>query len=167
MTITPFEKKIWLASPTMHGEEQRWVDEAIQTNWVSTVGENINEVERLVAFVILEQIRQSPVSAVSCATRSELATMNGDETVERPDASARIDNRDAVVIQHRKEHFPDKVLFVQIMVGLRIQHGIRLYLHFLEVFKDNLSGIEIFVIVAIPGRIYEQANRAMNFPLYL
>ena len=49
MTITPFEKKIWLASPTMHGEEQRWVDEAIQTNWVSTVGENINEVERLVA----------------------------------------------------------------------------------------------------------------------
>ncbi len=49
MTITPFEKKIWLASPTMHGREQYWVDEAIQTNWVSTVGENINEVERLVA----------------------------------------------------------------------------------------------------------------------
>ena len=49
MTIIPFEKKIWLASPTMHGEEQRWVDEAIRTNWVSTVGENINEVERLVA----------------------------------------------------------------------------------------------------------------------
>ena len=49
MTISPFKNKIWLASPTMHGEEQRWVDEAIQTNWVSTVGENINEVERLVA----------------------------------------------------------------------------------------------------------------------
>ena len=30
----------------MHGEEQKWVDDAIQTNWVSTVGENINEVER-------------------------------------------------------------------------------------------------------------------------
>ena len=27
--ITPFEKKIWLSSPTMHGEEQKWVDEAI------------------------------------------------------------------------------------------------------------------------------------------
>ena len=36
--IEPFEKKVWLASPTMHGDEQRWVDEAIQTNWVSTVG---------------------------------------------------------------------------------------------------------------------------------
>ena len=47
--IEPFEKKVWLASPTMHGDEQRWVDEAIQTNWVSTVGANINEVEKQVA----------------------------------------------------------------------------------------------------------------------
>ena len=41
--IVPFEKKVWLASPTMHGDEQHWVDDAIQTNWVSTVGANINE----------------------------------------------------------------------------------------------------------------------------
>ncbi len=47
--ITPFENKIWLSSPTMHGDEQKWVDEAIQTNWVSTVGANINEVERITA----------------------------------------------------------------------------------------------------------------------
>ena len=40
--IRPFEKKVWLSSPTMHGEEQKWVDEAIQTNWVSTNGENID-----------------------------------------------------------------------------------------------------------------------------
>ncbi len=33
----------------MHGDEQRWVDEAIQTNWVSTVGANINETEKLIA----------------------------------------------------------------------------------------------------------------------
>ncbi len=50
--IEPFEKKLWLASPTMHGEEQKWVDEAIRTNWVSTVGENINEVERLTAEMV-------------------------------------------------------------------------------------------------------------------
>lgn len=37
--IKPFKNKVWLSSPTMHGDEQRWVDEAIQTNWVSTVGE--------------------------------------------------------------------------------------------------------------------------------
>ena len=41
--------KIWLSSPTMHGDEQYWVDEAIRTNWVSTVGVNIDEVEKLVA----------------------------------------------------------------------------------------------------------------------
>ena len=44
-----FEKKVWLSSPTMHGEEIRYVQEAYDTNWMSTVGENINEVERLIA----------------------------------------------------------------------------------------------------------------------
>lgn len=47
--ICPFENKVWLSSPTMHGEEQKYVDEAICTNWVSTVGANINEVERMTA----------------------------------------------------------------------------------------------------------------------
>ena len=47
--IEPYEKKILLSSPTMHGDEQRWVDEAIRTNWVSTVGANINEIEKLMA----------------------------------------------------------------------------------------------------------------------
>lgn len=47
--IEPFKSKVWLSSPTMHGDEQKWVDEAIRTNWVSTVGENINEVERMIA----------------------------------------------------------------------------------------------------------------------
>ena len=42
-----FEKKIWLASPTMHGEELRYMTEAYETNWMSTVGANINEVERM------------------------------------------------------------------------------------------------------------------------
>ena len=47
--IEPFPKKLWLSSPTMHGDEQKWVDDAIQTNWVSTVGANINEVEAQIA----------------------------------------------------------------------------------------------------------------------
>ena len=50
--IQPFNNKVWLSSPTMHGDEQRWVDEAIQTNWVSTVGANINEVEKQVASIV-------------------------------------------------------------------------------------------------------------------
>jgi len=47
--IEPFASRLWLASPTMHGDEQKWVDDAIQTNWVSTVGANINEVEKQIA----------------------------------------------------------------------------------------------------------------------
>ena len=43
------EKKVWLSSPTMHGEEIKYVTEAYETNWMSTVGANINEVERIVA----------------------------------------------------------------------------------------------------------------------
>ena len=50
--IKPFDKKIWLSTPTMHGEEQKWVDDAITKNWVSTVGENINEVEKQIAEYI-------------------------------------------------------------------------------------------------------------------
>ena len=46
--IQPFESKVWLSSPTMHGDEQKWVNEAFETNWVSTVGENINEVEKMI-----------------------------------------------------------------------------------------------------------------------
>ena len=44
--IEPFSSRLWLSSPTMHGDEQRWVDDAIQTNWVSTVGKNIDEIEK-------------------------------------------------------------------------------------------------------------------------
>lgn len=47
MEFKKFENKIWLASPTMHGEELTYMKEAYDTNWMSTVGANINEVERL------------------------------------------------------------------------------------------------------------------------
>ena len=62
--IKPFEKKVWLSSPTMHGEEQKWVDDAITTNWVSTVGANINEVERISA----EKIGRKYAVALSAGT---------------------------------------------------------------------------------------------------
>lgn len=44
-----FDNKIWLSSPTMHGDELKYVKEAYDTNWMSTVGENINESERMIA----------------------------------------------------------------------------------------------------------------------
>ncbi len=49
MNFERFENKIWLSSPTMHGEEIEYVQEAYNTNWVSTIGKNIDEVERIVA----------------------------------------------------------------------------------------------------------------------
>ena len=51
-TTTPFKNKIWLSSPTMHGEELQYMQEAYETNWMSTVGANINEVERITCELI-------------------------------------------------------------------------------------------------------------------
>lgn len=47
MDIKPFESKVWMSSPTMHGPEMEYMKEAFDTNWMSTVGANINEVEKL------------------------------------------------------------------------------------------------------------------------
>ncbi len=47
--IEPFEQKVYLSSPTSHGSELEFIKEAFETNWLSTVGENINECERMIA----------------------------------------------------------------------------------------------------------------------
>lgn len=47
-----FKEKVWLASPTMHGEEQEYVNRAFELNWITTAGENVNEVERITAEYI-------------------------------------------------------------------------------------------------------------------
>lgn len=62
--IKPFEKKVYLASPTMHGEELKYMTEAYETNWMSTVGANINEVERIAA----EKAEMKYAVALSCCT---------------------------------------------------------------------------------------------------
>ncbi len=50
--IEPFDSKVWLSSPTMHGDEMEYVTKAYETNWMSTVGENINELEKSAATYI-------------------------------------------------------------------------------------------------------------------
>ena len=62
--IKPFESKVWLSSPTMHGDEQKWVNDAFIKNWITTAGENINEVERMVA----EYAGVKYAVALSCGT---------------------------------------------------------------------------------------------------
>ena len=62
--MVPLDKKVWLSSPTMHGLELKYVTEAYETNWMSTVGENINEAERLSC----EKIGCKYAVALSCGT---------------------------------------------------------------------------------------------------
>ena len=62
--FTPFPNKVWLATPTMHGEVLTYITEGYETHWMSTVGKNINEVERIAA----EQSCMKNAVALSCCT---------------------------------------------------------------------------------------------------
>ena len=62
--IEAFKSKIWLSSPTMHGKELRYVQEAIESNWVSTVGKNINKLEEMTAAYL----EMKYAVALSCGT---------------------------------------------------------------------------------------------------
>ncbi|HFI0563770.1 DegT/DnrJ/EryC1/StrS aminotransferase family protein [Streptococcus suis] len=62
--LTPFENKVWLASPTMHGDELEYMKEAYDTNWMTTAGSNINALEKL----ITEYTKSEHVVALSSGT---------------------------------------------------------------------------------------------------
>ncbi len=62
--MKPFKKKIWLSSPTMHGDEIKYVKQAYDSNWMSTIGENIDEIERIVS----DKIGSKYAVALSCGT---------------------------------------------------------------------------------------------------
>lgn len=47
--IKRFEQKVWLSSPTTHSEEQIFIKEAFDTNWVAPLGKNVNEFEKEMA----------------------------------------------------------------------------------------------------------------------
>ena len=50
--MEPFEKRIQLATATMHDEELKYVHEAFDTNWITTVGENLNKLEEGVKDIL-------------------------------------------------------------------------------------------------------------------
>lgn len=62
--LKKFEKRVWLSSPTMHGEELQYMTEAFHTNWMSTIGENINVIESTIS----RKIGCTYAVALSCAT---------------------------------------------------------------------------------------------------
>lgn len=45
-------KRVFLSSPTMHGEEQAFIKEAFDTNWVAPLGKNVNEFEKEMAAYV-------------------------------------------------------------------------------------------------------------------
>lgn len=62
--IPKFEKTVWLSSPTMHGDELKYMTEAYEQNWMSTIGKNIDEVERLAC----EQVGCKYAVGLNCGT---------------------------------------------------------------------------------------------------
>ena len=83
--LKPFEKKLYLASPTMHGPELKYVSEAYNTNWMSTVGENINEVERIAAEKVGVKYA---VGLCNCTSALHLCVkLAGERLYGRPTAS--------------------------------------------------------------------------------
>ncbi len=77
-SFTPFQKKVWLATPTMHGEEMKYVTEAYETNWMSTLGENVNEVEHIAA----EKSQMKYAVGLTCGTVAlHLAIKHAGETL--------------------------------------------------------------------------------------
>lgn len=64
MGIEPLKKKALLASPTMHGEEMGFIQNAYESNWMSTVGENIDELEKMAG----QYLGKEYGVALSCGT---------------------------------------------------------------------------------------------------
>ena len=62
--ISKFENTVWLSSPTMHGDELKYMTEAYEQNWMSTIGKNIDEVERLAC----EQVGCKYAVGLNCGT---------------------------------------------------------------------------------------------------
>lgn len=64
MKFKPFTNKIWLSTPTMHGEELKYVEHAYYSNWVTTIGENINALEEIASA----KVGCKYAVALSCGT---------------------------------------------------------------------------------------------------
>lgn len=52
LNVKKFEKRVFMSSPTMHEEEQKFIKRAFDTNWVAPLGENVNEFENEIAKYI-------------------------------------------------------------------------------------------------------------------
>ena len=91
--VKPFENHIYLASPTMHGDELKYVTEAYETNWMSTVGANINEVERLIG-----EGRPVLVGTTNVETSELLSKMLKMRRIEHSVLNAKLHQKEADIV---------------------------------------------------------------------
>lgn len=140
MDAKPFEQKVWLSSPTMHGEELKYMKEAYETNWMSTVGENINQFEKEICKYVgckhavglsagtaalhlaVKLAGVQPGDKVFCSDMTFSATVNpvSYEKGEQIFIDAEYDtwNMDPVALKKAFEKYPDvKVVIVANLYG--------------------------------------------------
>lgn len=136
-----FENRVWLSTPTMHGDEQKFVQEAFDTNWVSTVGKNLEELEkgicekvgckRAVALsagtaalhLAVKLAGVKPKDKVFCSDMTFAATVNpvSYEKGEQVFIDSERDtwNMDPIALQRAFELYPDtKVVIVANLYGI-------------------------------------------------
>ena len=83
--IKPFSKKVWLSSPTMHGDELKWMTDAFNKNWMTTAGENVNELERIAAE---SAEMKYAVALCNCTSALHLSIkLAGEKLYGKPDIS--------------------------------------------------------------------------------
>lgn len=68
-------KRLYLSSPTMHGEEQKFVQEAFDTNWIAPLGPNVNEFEKEISDYMGEGMHAAALSAGTAAIHMALKVL--------------------------------------------------------------------------------------------
>ena len=65
-------KRIYLSSPTMHGEEQNYITEAFDTNWIAPLGPHVDAFEKEISEYMGEGIHAAALSAGTAAIHMAL-----------------------------------------------------------------------------------------------
>ncbi|AIM61450.1 pyridoxal phosphate-dependent aminotransferase [Cellulophaga lytica] len=78
------ESKIWLSSPHMGGEEQNFVKEAFDTNWIAPLGPNVTFFENDIAAYVKNDVSVAALSSGTAAIHLALEILgikSGDEVL--------------------------------------------------------------------------------------
>ena len=92
------DSKIWLSSPHMGGQEQKYVQEAFDTNWIAPLGPNVNGFEKDIEEYLKEGVFAAALSSGTAALHLALIILDvkaGDEVIVGTGATARGESKAA------------------------------------------------------------------------